>query len=102
MAALLTLTLAILVAAVVPSALGAISHMREAYVYDTARTAASVAELAARHVAVERLAVEPQPGRDALDDRGQPGAVGLPGGGEAEGAHERLHPIGERHRRGRP
>jgi signal transduction histidine kinase len=46
-AALLTLTLAILVAAVVPSALGAIAHMREAYVYDTARTAASVAELAA-------------------------------------------------------
>jgi signal transduction histidine kinase len=45
-AALLTLTLAILVAAVVPLALGAISHMRDAYVYDTARTAASVAALA--------------------------------------------------------
>ena len=36
-AALLALTLAILVAAVVPSALGAIAHMREAYVYDTDR-----------------------------------------------------------------
>jgi signal transduction histidine kinase len=45
-AALLTLTLAILIAAVVPLALGAISHMRDAYVYDTARTAASVAALA--------------------------------------------------------
>ena len=45
-AALLTLTLAILVAAVVPLALGAIAHARDAFVYDTARTAASVAELA--------------------------------------------------------
>jgi signal transduction histidine kinase len=45
-AALLTLTLAILVAAVVPLALGAIAHARDAFVYDTARTAGSVAELA--------------------------------------------------------
>jgi signal transduction histidine kinase len=45
-AALLTLTLAILVAAVVPLALGAIAHSRDAFVYDTARTAGSVAELA--------------------------------------------------------
>jgi signal transduction histidine kinase len=44
--ALVTLTLTILVAAVVPLALGAISHMKDAYVYDTARTAASVAALA--------------------------------------------------------
>ena len=45
-AALLTLTLAILVAAVVPLALGAIAHAKDAFVYDTARTATSVAELA--------------------------------------------------------
>lgn len=44
--ALLTLTLAILVAAVVPLGLLAISHARDAFVYDTARTASSVAELA--------------------------------------------------------
>jgi signal transduction histidine kinase len=45
-AALLTLTLAILVAAVVPLALGAIAHARDAFVYDAARTASSVAALA--------------------------------------------------------
>ena len=37
--------------------------------------AAAMAELAARHVAVERLAIELEPGRQALDDRDQPGAV---------------------------
>ena len=52
--------------------------------------AAAVAELAPRHVAVERLALELQPRRHALDDRNQAGAVGLAGGGEAEaGAHRR-------------
>jgi signal transduction histidine kinase len=45
-AALLTLTLAILVAAVVPLALGAMAHARDAFVYGTARTAASVAAIA--------------------------------------------------------
>jgi signal transduction histidine kinase len=44
--ALLVLTLAILVAAVVPLALGAIAHAKDAFVYDTARTADSVANLA--------------------------------------------------------
>jgi signal transduction histidine kinase len=46
MAALLTLTLAVLVAAVVPLALGAVAHARDSFVYGTARTAASVAALA--------------------------------------------------------
>ncbi len=45
-AALLTLTLTILVAAVVPLALGAIAHARDSFVYGTARTASSVAALA--------------------------------------------------------
>ena len=45
-AALLVLTLALLVAAVVPLALGAIAHERDSFVEDTARTAASIAGLA--------------------------------------------------------
>ena len=61
--------------------------------------AAPVAELAARHVAVERLAVELQPGGHALDDRDEPGAVRLPGGGEAERRHRaqgyRRRTVGE-------
>ena len=40
--------------------------------------AAAVAELAPRHVAVERLAVELEPGRHALDDRHEPRPVRLP------------------------
>jgi signal transduction histidine kinase len=44
--ALLALTLAILVAAVVPLGLGAIGHAKDAFVYGTARTADSVAQLA--------------------------------------------------------
>ena len=45
-AALVVLTLAILVAAVVPLALGAIAHERDSFVEDTARSAASVADIA--------------------------------------------------------
>src|ERR1700733_14714926 len=45
-AALLVLTLAVLVAAVVPLALGAIAHERDSFVQDTARTAATVAGIA--------------------------------------------------------
>jgi signal transduction histidine kinase len=45
-AALLSLTLAILVAAVVPLGLLAISHARDAFTQGTARTAASIASLA--------------------------------------------------------
>jgi signal transduction histidine kinase len=45
-AALLVLTLAILVAAVVPLALGAIAHERDSFVEDTARSAASIAGIA--------------------------------------------------------
>src|SRR4029078_3234632 len=44
---------------------------------------AAVAELAPGHVVVDRLAVELEPGRDALDDRGQSGAVALPRGDDA-------------------
>jgi signal transduction histidine kinase len=44
--ALLLLTAAILVAAVVPLALGAIAHERDAYVQDTARSARSIAIIA--------------------------------------------------------
>jgi signal transduction histidine kinase len=45
-AALLVLTLALLVAAVVPLALGAIAHERDSFVQDTARSAASIAGIA--------------------------------------------------------
>lgn len=45
-AALLVLTLAILIAAVVPLALGAIAHERDSFVQDTARSAASIAGIA--------------------------------------------------------
>jgi signal transduction histidine kinase len=45
-AALIVLTLTLLVAAVVPLALGAIAHERDSFVEDTARTAASIAGLA--------------------------------------------------------
>jgi signal transduction histidine kinase len=45
-AALLVLTLALLVAAVVPLALGAIAHERDSFVEDTARSAASIAGIA--------------------------------------------------------
>ena len=49
--------------------------------------AAAVAELAPRHVAVERLAVELEAGGQALDDRDQAGAVRFARGRETEG-HE--------------
>jgi len=45
-AALIVLTLTLLVAAVVPLALGAIAHERDSFVEDTARTTASIAGLA--------------------------------------------------------
>jgi signal transduction histidine kinase len=45
-AALVVLTLALLVAAVVPLALGAIAHERDSFIEDTARTAASIAGIA--------------------------------------------------------
>ena len=46
--------------------------------------AAAVAELAPGHVVVDRLAVELEPGRQALDDGGQAGPVALPGGDDAQ------------------
>jgi signal transduction histidine kinase len=45
-AALLVLTLALLIAAVVPLALGAIAHERDSFIQDTARTAASISGIA--------------------------------------------------------
>jgi len=48
---------------------------------------ATVAELAPRHVAIERLAVELEPGRHALDDRDQAGPMRLACGGETESGH---------------
>ena len=49
--------------------------------------AAAVAELAPRHVAVERLALELEPGRHPLDDRDQARAVRLPRGRKSKRAH---------------
>jgi signal transduction histidine kinase len=45
-AALLVLTLVVLIAAVVPLALGAIAHERDSFIEDTARTAASISGIA--------------------------------------------------------
>jgi len=63
-AALLVLTLAILVAAVVPLALGAIAHERDSFVEDTARSAASIAGIA-----------EARLGDHVSDDRAMSAAV---------------------------
>ncbi len=49
--------------------------------------AAAVAELAPRHVAVERLAVELEPGRHPLDDRDEAGPVRLARRCESKRAH---------------
>ena len=49
--------------------------------------AAAVAELTARHVAVEGTPGRARARRASLDDRGQAGAVGLPGGYEVETRH---------------
>jgi hypothetical protein len=49
--------------------------------------AAPVAELAPRHVPIERLAVELEPGRHSLDDRDEPGPVRLARGCEPEAGH---------------
>ena len=46
--------------------------------------AAAVAELAPRHVVVDRLAVELEPGGQAFDDGGEAGPVALPGGDDAQ------------------
>ena len=46
--------------------------------------AAAVPELPARHVGVDLLGVQLEARGQALDDRGQAGAVGLAGGGEAQ------------------
>ncbi len=50
--------------------------------------ATAVAELTTGEVAVDRLAVEHKTGRHALDDAGEPRAVGLAGGG-----HPKRHRI---------
>ena len=46
--------------------------------------AAAVAELAPRHVGVDALAVELEPGGQPFDDAGEAGSMGLPGRGEAQ------------------
>ena len=46
--------------------------------------AAAVAELAARHVVVDRVAVELEARGEALDDGGEAGPVALPGGDDAQ------------------
>jgi hypothetical protein len=46
-----------------------------------------MAELAPCHVTVEAAPVELEAGGQALDDRDQPGAVRLAGGGETKRCH---------------
>ena len=58
--------------------------------------AAPVAELAARHLAVEALAVELEARGKALDDRDQAGAVRLAGGCEAKRRHRAANPSDAR------
>jgi hypothetical protein len=60
---------------------------------------APVAELAARHFAVERLAIKLQPRGQTLDDRHEPGPVRLAGGYEPKRHGTRLVPRGEASRR---
>jgi len=60
-----------------------------AVLLDLHPAAAAVAELAARHVAVERLAVELEARGHALDDRRQSRAMGLTGCHEVEAGHRR-------------
>ena len=55
--------------------------------------AAPVAELAALHVAPDRLWIERQARGQAFDDARQARAVGLAGSDEAEGRHASPHPI---------
>src|SRR6185503_19520700 len=62
--------------------------------------AAAVAELAPRHVAVDQLAVELEPGREPLDDAGETGPVGLPGGDDAQRHRRDPMKAGPRRRRG--
>jgi signal transduction histidine kinase len=57
-AALLVLTLALLVAAVVPLALGAIAHERDSFIEDTARSVASVAGISEARLG-DRVADDP-------------------------------------------
>ena len=52
---------------------------------DLHAAAAPVAELAALHVVPDRVAIELEPGGQALDDAGEAGAVGLPGRDQAHG-----------------
>ena len=56
---------------------------------DLHTAAAAVTELAASEIAVQRLAVELEPGGQTLDDAGEAGAVRLPGGGQFQ-AHARI------------
>ena len=56
-----------------------------AVLLDLHAPAAPVTELAPGEVAVDVLGAQLEPGRKALDDRGQPGTVGLAGGYEAQG-----------------
>src|ERR1700683_1983352 len=58
---------------------------RDAVVLDLHPAAASVAQLAARQIAIERLAIQRQSGRQAFEDAGEAGAVRLAGRDEAEG-----------------
>ena len=57
-AALIVLTLTLLVAAVVPLALGAIAHERDSFVEDTARSASAIAGLAEERLG-DHIAVDP-------------------------------------------
>ena len=56
----------------------------DAVALDLHPPAPPVAELAAAQVAVQRLALEHQPGGHALDDAGEARAVRFAGGGQLE------------------
>jgi hypothetical protein len=61
---------------------------RRAIGLDLHAPAAPVAELAAREVTVDPVAVDRQPRREALDDGDEARPVGFSGCGEAQSGHE--------------
>jgi hypothetical protein len=60
---------------------------------DLHAAAATVAELAAGHVAIDRVQVELEARGQPLDDAGQAGAVRLPGGDQAQRHARKLRPL---------
>ena len=82
-----------------PAERAAVAHTRRrlgGVALDLHAPAAAVAELAARHVAVDRLAVEREARGQPFEHAGEAGAVRLPGGDHAQQRHRLLESTGGR------